>query len=66
MPAEGKTAEQVFEDTLRWSILAIFGEKLQSFLHDLFQEFQIGSDSFLKELRAMAKKVRKPARRMST
>ena len=63
VPADGKTAEQVFEDELRWSVLAIFGEKLQTFLHDTFLELQIGSDSFIKELRALAKKVRKPARR---
>lgn len=66
IPAEGKSAEQEFEDTLRWSILAIFGEKLQSFLHDMFQELQIGSEAFIKELRGLAKKVKKPARRMTT
>ena len=58
--AEGKTPEQVMEDNLRWAVVDIFGERLNSYLTNLFAEMSIGSDALLKELGSKA--VRKSRR----
>ena len=58
--AEGKTPEQVMEDNLRWAVVDVFGDRLNSFLTEVFTEMSIGSTALLKELESKA--VRKSRR----
>lgn len=48
------------EDNLRWAVIDVFGERLHSFLTEVFAEISIGSDSLRKELESKA--VRKSRR----
>ena len=58
--AEDKSPEQLMEDNLRWAVIDVFGERLNSFLVNVFAEMSIGSASLLKELELKA--VRKSRR----
>ena len=51
-----------FEETIRWSVINIFGENLNYYLINLFNEINLGSPELIKALEKAGKK-RKPVQK---
>ena len=54
--ANQKSPEDELEEQLKWSAVALYGDKLNGFLIDTLTELSIGSDNLMKQLKAAGKK----------